>query len=396
MRGDNGNRPSRGKVSFDSNRLDALLADAGIDVLVVTSKHNVQYLMGGYQFFFFEARDAIGISRYLPIVVYQRGKPENTAYIGWRMEAIEKDLCARVPVLKTISDYSADAMQGAVAHIKAIGAQPRRIGAEMSFLPADAEKTLRGGFDGVEIVDAWFPLERLRVRKTADEIAKLREASERVVASMLATFKACAPGMSKRDIVDRLRREEVNRSLSFEYCLIAAGANLNRAPSDQRLVEGDILSLDSGGHFDGYIGDLCRMGILGEPDSELEDYLNAVDEIQQAARKPIAAGARGAEIYAAAEEVLRTSPHRGYVEFLAHGMGLVAHEGPRLTNAAPIPYDSYDAERPLESGMIVSIETTMLHPRRGFIKLEDTIVATGNGYEALGDGGRGWNAMGAA
>lgn len=396
MNRENNQGSNSGKLSFDSNRLDTLLADADIDVLVVTSKHNVQYMMGGYQFFFFEGRDAIGISRYMPVVVYQRGKPDNTAYIGCRMEAMDKELGARVPVLKTISDYGMDAMQGAVSYITDIGANPRRIGVEMSFLPADAQKALSEGFGDAEIVDAWFPLERLRVRKTPSEIANLREASEQVVASMLATFKACVPGMSKREIVERLRREEVHRGLTFEYCLIAAGANLNRGPSEQRLVEGDILSLDSGGHFNGYIGDLCRMGILGKLDAELEECLIVVDEIQQAARKPIAAGARGGEIYAAAEQALKGSPHRGYIEFLAHGMGLVAHEGPRLTNAAPIPYDSYDAERPLESGMVVSLETSMVHPRRGFIKLEDTIVVSGNGHEALGDGGRGWNAMGIA
>jgi Xaa-Pro aminopeptidase len=44
---------------FDTGRLDALLDDEGIDVLVVTSKHNVQYLLGGYRSFFFDYMDAI-------------------------------------------------------------------------------------------------------------------------------------------------------------------------------------------------------------------------------------------------------------------------------------------------------------------------------------------------
>jgi methionine aminopeptidase len=52
--------------------------------------------------------------------------------------------------------------------------------------------------------------------------------------------------------------------MTFEYCLMSAGKSFNRAPSDQRLESGDIFSLDSGGNYKGYIGDLCRMGILGE------------------------------------------------------------------------------------------------------------------------------------
>ena len=47
--------------------------------------------------------------------------------------------------------------------------------------------------------------------------------------------------------------------------------------------------------------------------------------------------------------------------------------------------------RPLEPGMVLSVETTMLHPTRGFIKLEDTITITATGHELLGDRGRGWN-----
>ena len=76
---------------FDTARLDSLLENEGIDVLVATSKHNVQYLLGGYRFFFFDYMDAIGVSRYLPVVVYQKGRPDNTAYIGHPMESHEKE-----------------------------------------------------------------------------------------------------------------------------------------------------------------------------------------------------------------------------------------------------------------------------------------------------------------
>jgi Xaa-Pro aminopeptidase len=206
---------------------------------------------------------------------------------------------------------------------------------------------------------------------------------------MLSVFDGCAPGQTKNELVDRLRREETGRGLTFDYCLITAGTNLNRAPSDQRLEAGDILSLDSGGNYKGYIGDLCRMGILGEPDAELVDLLGAVEEIQQRARRPIRRGAAGAEIFAAAHELVDASPHRSYLEFMAHGMGLISHEAPRLINTES--YEGYDATRPLEAGMVISIETTMRHPKRGFIKLEDTVTVTERGCEGFGDLGRGWN-----
>jgi Xaa-Pro aminopeptidase len=183
------------------------------------------------------------------------------------------------------------------------------------------------------------------VRKTRTELTQLREASERVVASMLAVFDGCAPGQTKNELVDRLRREEVERGLTFEYCLITGGTSVNRAPSDQRLEAGDILSLDSGGNYKGYIGDLCRMGILGEPDAELVDLLGVIEEIQQQARRPIRRGATGAEIFMAAHEFVDASPHRAYLDFAAHGMGLVSHEAPRLMSNGPVPYEHLQSRR---------------------------------------------------
>src|SRR5512133_590380 len=70
---------------FDSGRLDRLMDEAGLDVILATSKHNVQYLLGGHRAFFFDYMDAMGLSRYLPIVVYPKGKPDKAAYFGHRL-----------------------------------------------------------------------------------------------------------------------------------------------------------------------------------------------------------------------------------------------------------------------------------------------------------------------
>ncbi len=95
---------------------------------------------------------------------------------------------------------------------------------------------------------------------------------------MLAVIANHGPGATKAELTEALRREETNRGLTFEYCLITAGTSLNRAPSDQSWGKGDILSLDSGGNYHGYIGDLCRMAIQGEPDAELEDMLAEIED----------------------------------------------------------------------------------------------------------------------
>lgn len=388
--------PPAAPLPFRVDELDALLEDAGIEVLVANSKHNVQYLLGGHRYHFFAHMDAIGLSRYLPLLVYERGRPDRAAYIANSGEANAVETRRKEAgfwpgtVLPRASG-TRGAMALAIEHLRRIGAGGKRLGIEAAFLPADAAFMLRDAFPTHPLADAQLPLERLRAVKTPGELALLRRASEAVVDAMLAVFAAHGPGTTKRALEAALHREEAARGLTFEYALIAAGASHVRTPSDEAWREGDVLSLDSGANLDGYIGDLCRMGMLGPPDAELMDLLGEVEEVQQAARRPIRAGAPGREIYDAAEPVVARSRHAGRVRFVAHGMGLISHEAPRLTATGPVPYPADDADRPLRAGMVLSVETTLLHPRRGFIKLEDTVAVTQTGCEGFGDGGRGWN-----
>src|SRR5271170_1642165 len=382
---------------FDTARLDRFMDEAGLDVLLVTSKHNVQYLLGGHRAFFFESMDAMGLSRYLPVVVYAKGEVQKAGFFGHRMERFQNENRPFwVAELNTKNSGSADAMEKAVAYARKLVPNAKRIGTELAFIPADAIDVLRKAFPNSEMKDVLFVLERLRAVKTPDELNMLRIASDAVIDSMTTVINSHGPGATKAELTEALRREETSRGLTFDYCLITAGSSLNRAPSDQRWEKGDILSLDSGGNYHGYIGDVCRMGIVGEPDAELVDLLAEVEAVEQASMKPIRAGALGKDIYAAANAVLQKSKLHNHTEFLAHGMGLVSHEAPRLTNSGPVPYDAYDAERPLETGMVISVETTLQHPQRGFIKLEDTVVVTPKGFDVYGDRIRGWNRAGGA
>jgi len=384
-------------VPFDTARLDRLMDEAAIDVLLATSKHNVQYLLGGHRAFFFDYMDAMGVSRYLPVVVYAKAAPDKAAYFGHRLENFQRENNPFwTPVQQCNSSGSLDTMGKAIEHIRKSGVGTRGIGVETAFMPIDAGNALRHAFPASAIKDALFVLERMRAIKTPEELKKLKIASEAVLDSMKSVIAAHQPGATKAQLTEALRREETNRGLTFEYCLITAGTSLNRAPSEQVWGEGDILSLDSGGNYHGYIGDICRMAIHGEPDAELQDMLSDIEEIQRAAMKPIEAGAMGGAVYAAGKARLAKSKYHNNMHFLAHGMGLVSHEAPRLTATGPVPYDDYDAHRPLEAGMVVSVETTLAHPKRGFVKLEDTVVVTDNGFEIYGEGARGWNRGGTA
>jgi Xaa-Pro aminopeptidase len=192
-----------------------------------------------------------------------------------------------------------------------------------------------------------------------------------------------------------MREEETARGLRFHYCLTTTGVeDFRRAPSGRVLEAGRTLSLDSGGSYRGYLGDIARMAVLGEPTGQQRELLAEIDAVQMAARGPVRPGATGEEVYAAAKAALAATPSAAMMHFVAHGMGLVPHERPHLVDDAYHGNGQTHWRAPLEAGMVLSIETTLKHPEVGFVKLEDTVAITPEGWEGLGDDARDYTVAG--
>src|SRR4029077_18020975 len=139
-------------LPFDAKHLDRLLDEAGMDVLLATSKHNVQYLIGGHRSLFFDYMDAIGISRYLPIVIYPKGNPDKAAYFGHRLDGFPREgKPFLTPGTQTNSSGALDTMKRATDYLQKAGFANKRIGIETTFMPMDAGSALHKALPAAEI-----------------------------------------------------------------------------------------------------------------------------------------------------------------------------------------------------------------------------------------------------
>jgi Xaa-Pro aminopeptidase len=380
---------------FDSIRLDGLMEEAGADVLLATSGHAVRYLLGGYRFFLYEVLDGIGMDRYLPVVAYVRGAPERAFYVGAGNEAWGTDVQPPwVPSLQLAAWTSSQAAGIAAERLRREGFDRATIAIEPPYVPSDAAERLRAELVGASFIDGGQLLEDLRAVKQPHELELMRQGATAVVDAMLATFAEARAGMTTGELAERLRLEQTARGLTYGYCLVAAGDSINRAPSGRIVGEGDAVSLDSGAHMRGYVADLTRMGVAGEPSPRLRELLAQISQVQAAARAAVGGGRRGGGIFDAAEQAISELPDGGRMTFLAHGTGLLSHEAPRLTETGSPPYPATHREQPLLPGMVLSIETHAIDEQVGFVKLEDTVIVTDDGCEACGDHGRDWTVLG--
>jgi Xaa-Pro aminopeptidase len=377
-------------VPFDVARLDRLMDAASVDALLACSPHNVSYLLGGYRFFMFAHGTVIGTSRYLPLLGYVRGAPERAFFVGNPLERGQQEHEPLwVPDVSLASWTSRESGRLAARALAARGVA--RVAIEPSFLPHDAHQELAGA----ELIDGSGLLDELRAVKRPDELAQIRAAADAIIDSMGAVFAAARPGVTQQELAEGMHVEEARRGLTFEYCLVNTGRSFNRAPTAAvAWADGELCCLDSGGSLNGYVGDMARMAFMGDVPERARELLEQVDALQQAARTAIAPGRPGADLFAAAQAARASCPDGARLDFLAHGMGLISHEVPRLTSTGPVAYAAEHAERPLEAGMVLSVETDLRDPDLGSVKLEDTIVVTDDGYEALGDRLRGWNVAG--
>jgi hypothetical protein len=184
---------------FSTAKLDALLDESGIDLLLVTSKHNLQYLLGGYRYYFFEHLDNIGLGRYLPVLGYVKGQLDRAFYVGSGDEGWGIEVFPFWPErISTEAWNSAEAARIAATYVKSLGIAHPKIGLELEFWTANAWEKVKTDLPDATFVDSSEILQELRAAKTPDELDHMRKAATAIVDSMVATFHWIRDGNQDR------------------------------------------------------------------------------------------------------------------------------------------------------------------------------------------------------
>jgi Xaa-Pro aminopeptidase len=370
------------KTPFDAAKLDRLMEEAGLSLVLVHTRHNVRYLSGGYYYHLHARATQMGRSQYVPFVGIPRGRIQESFYVGRDEERGQLEAEAPwFPVRIEAVRGTVTAAEGVMKGLRQLGISSGRIGAEMPFLPADAYLRLHAELPRIELVDVTPLLNELRAVKSEAEIAILRKAYAGVAESIRAAFRSSGPGDTTRRIAERVEREIASRDLSFLFAFVCAGPGFLRAPSSVTWDRGRILHIDAGGALQEYIGDICRMGCAGNPAPLARELYEACIAVQNEVRSGIRAGVPCRDILAAGRRASGAYSFSRFARFVVHSIGMVAYEQPEFTP---------DNARPLEKGMVLSVETDFLHPEVGHVKIEDAVVVDESGCEGLGDIGREW------
>ena len=372
---------SRGvQAPFDVEKLDRLMDEADLSLVLASSRHNVRYLCGGYYYHFHLNSTRMGRSQYLSFVGIPKKRLGDSFYVGRAEESGQREAEGLwVPVIVEAVRGTVTAAEGVMTMIRRLGLSSSRIGVEVPFLPADAYLALRREFPEAEFVDSTPVFDELRALKNEREISILKSVYARVAESIRAAFQGSHSGETTFQIAQRVEMEMAQRGVAFLFSFVCAGPGFLRAPSSKKWENGQVLHIDAGGNRLDYVADICRMGCVGEPSALAKELHRACIEVQDHVRSIVRPGVTCRDVLAAGEAVSRRYPFSSCARFVVHSIGMVPYEQPTF---------SPEAIRALEKGMVLSIETDFLHPQVGHVKIEDAVAVTGTGCEGLGDLGR--------
>jgi Xaa-Pro aminopeptidase len=229
-------------------------------------------------------------------------------------------------------------------------------------------------------VEAAGIVERLRMRKDAQEVAAMRKAAILAGEVLEGVLKLIKPGIRESEIGAeieyRLKRGGASGT-SFQTIVASGprGALPHARPSAKKLRKNELVVLDLGAIVGYYCSDMTRTVHVGRASKRVREWYRSVQEAQEAAVAAVSEGVTCGEVDAAAREVLTKNGLAAYfVHSTGHGLGLEVHEEPRVARGQAVR---------LEAGNVITIEPGVYFAGVGGIRIEDDVVVQAGSREVL-------------
>ena len=226
----------------------------------------------------------------------------------------------------------------------------------------------------------------LRAVKDTNEIARLRDAAAAVdrIARDLQRGSIALVGRTEAEVsADLGRRILAEGHQRVNFAIVAAGANAASPHHDAGhhvIEEGEVVLCDFGGTMIGddgigYCSDITRCVYVGEPPGEFVELYSVLQRAQAASVAAAVVGTACEDVDAVGRNVIAAHGYGDYfIHRTGHGIGVEAHEDPYIVAGNTTP---------LVPGHAFSIEPGIYIPGRWGARLEDIVVASVDGPDAL-------------
>lgn len=333
-------------------RLRKLIAEKGLDALLVSQPENLRYLSDftGSGWLLLSGRNAILAVDFLYV---EQAKAESPHF---EIIQIKQDLHDWLPSL--VSDLGW-----------------HRLGFEANLVSYDGYRKLGEAIQArqinLELVPTTGTVERLRSIKEPAELIFITKAVELADVAFEQAKAVIRPGLTEKEAaweIEKNLRQKGSQGVPFEI-IVASGPNSalpHARPTDRAIRSGEPVLIDMGARINGYCSDLSRTLFSGAVNKTFQDIYSIVLRAQARA----IAGIKPEMTASGADQLARSViGQAGYGDAfghgLGHGVGLAVHEFPRLGLSSP------DL---LADGMVFTVEPGIYLAGQGGVRIEDMVV----------------------
>ncbi|MEO8496748.1 MAG: Xaa-Pro peptidase family protein [Planctomycetota bacterium] len=344
-------------------RLIEHMQASGIDAVIVTQTEHVQWLAGPRFPWVMQAAAALRVDGHLTLAAPT--KPVLTA-------AADEVVTYEAQWHSTLRNDQRQACMEVLE--RAVGGKlsGHRIGVEFSSFGR------HGNFGERELVDIEPTLYRLRRRKDADELARIRKAIAATGEMYERAREILRPGITELEMFNQLQAVAVNElgemltGTGNDYQCGSRGG----PPRDGRVAEaGELYVLDLGPAFRGYFADNCRTIAVTDANEQQQEAWSYVTKVLEHVEREAKPGKSAQELFHEAQAILDEAPIGVFNHHLGHGIGLFPHEAPHLN---PNWNDTFEA------GDVFTAEPGLYAPElRAGMRLENDYLVTASGVELL-------------
>ena len=210
-------------------------------------------------------------------------------------------------------------------------------------------------------------IERQRMIKDEEELSNIIKACNITDECFKYIVNYIKPGMTEKQIAREIDEYYNDRTdgLAFET-IVASGENSSQphaVPTDRKIQENDIITIDMGCKVNGYCSDMTRTIFIGEPTEEMKAVYELVLKNQLAVIEQYKDGANTRQISIGLENDFKLNNY-DLVHAIGHGVGLEIHEP---------PFVSPRSENILKENMVVTDEPGIYIPGKFGVRIEDTV-----------------------
>ena len=251
------------------------------------------------------------------------------------------------------------------------------VGFEENYVTYAKYKELIRKYKINNLVETEHIIEKQRMIKDDEEISNLIKACEITDNCFSYILTYIKPGMTEKQIANEIEEYYKARTdgLSFET-IVASGENTSKphaVPTDRKIQEQDIITIDMGCKVNGYCSDMTRTFFVGSVPEYVKPVYDLVLKNQEQTIEEMKDGASTRLLTKMVDNDFRLN---GYdlIHALGHGVGMEIHEA---------PYINFRSDVPLKENMVVTDEPGIYVPGRFGVRIEDTIQITKFGCISL-------------